>query len=127
MAVVEKLLVGHESGNNASNFNEALESGMRKATDNSSCVELASVFINQPFSAPPTFDIKSLSAIAEAQFNLHADHLWLLQIDPLSLRRYVNLVIEGTYRETLTTHNQNVMGALKLMEDSKCLFRSTLF
>ena len=127
MAVVEKLLIGHESGNNTSNFNEALESGMRKATDNSSCVEFASVFINQPFSAPPTFDIKSLSAIAEAQFNLHADHLWLLQIDPLSLRRYVNLVIEGTYRETLTTHNQNVMGALKLMEDSKCLFRSTLF
>jgi hypothetical protein len=127
MAVVEKLLVGHESGNNTSNFNEALESGMRKATHNSSCVEFASFFINQPFSVPPTFDIKSLLAIAEAQVNLHADHLWLLQIDPLSLRRYVNLAIEGTYRETLTTHNQSVMGALKLMEDSKSLFRSILF
>lgn len=126
MAVVEKLLVGHESGNNTSNLNEALDLGMRKATDNSSCVEFASVFINQPFSAPPTFDIKSLLAIAEAQVNLHADHLWLLQIDPLSLRRYVNLVIEGTYRETLTIHNQNALGALKLMEDSKSLFRNTL-
>jgi hypothetical protein len=66
-----------------------------------------------------------LLAIAEAQVNLHADHLWLLRIDPLSLRRYVNLVIKGTYRETLTIHNQSVLGALKLIEDNKSLFRST--
>jgi hypothetical protein len=126
-AIVEKLLVGHESGNDACSFSQALQLGMRKSTDNSSCVEFASVFTNQPFSAPPAFDIQSLLAISEAQVNLHADHLWLLQTDPLSLRRYVNLVVEGGHRENLTVHNQHVLAGLKLMEDGKYLFLTPLF
>jgi hypothetical protein len=117
-AIIEKLLDGAESGKDLSTFSQALELGLRKTTDISSCIEFASIYMNQPFSAPPAFDIQSLLAISQAQVNLHADHLWLLQTDPLSLRRYSDLVLKGRHQENLTVHNQHVFVALKLMEDA---------
>lgn len=114
-AIVEKLVEGIEVGKDLSTFSQVLELGLKKPTDSSSCIEFASIFLNQPFSAPPTFSIQSLLAISQAQVDLHADHLWLLQTDPMSLRRYSNLVLEGGFQENLTLHN-HVVVALKLME-----------
>jgi hypothetical protein len=116
-SIVEKLVVGSETEKDASTFSEALEFRSRKATDKSSCVEFASVFVNQPFSAPPYFSVQALLDIAQAQLNLHADHLWILQIDPSSLRRYATAMVEGSHQKHLTSHNQHVVIALKLMED----------
>lgn len=125
--IVEKLLIGSDTGETTSIFTQTLDLGLKKATDNSSCVEFASVFINQPYSAPPIFNVNALLAISEAQVNLHGDHLWLLQTDPFFLRRYVNIVVEGSHREHLTIHNQHVLAAMVLMEDGKFQSLATHF
>jgi hypothetical protein len=117
-AVIERLVDGTGEEKDSGSFSQVLDLGLMKATDKSSCVEFASSFINQPFSAPPAFDVQSLLYISQAQVNLHADHLWLLQTDPLSLRHYATLVLEGSHKEELTIHNQHVLTALKLMEDA---------
>lgn len=57
-------------------------------------------------------------SIAQARVNLLGDHLWLLQTDPLSLRRYDSQVLNGELGEVYTVLNRNIETASKLMEDA---------
>ncbi|TVY82305.1 hypothetical protein LSUE1_G002243 [Lachnellula suecica] len=117
-SIVERLVQGSDEKNDTGAFRNALELGLKKPTDKSSCVEFASTFINQPFSSPPAFDIKSLLDIAESQINLHADHLWLLQTDPLSFRRYAALVVDGSHQDNLPIQQQYSLVATTLINDA---------
>jgi hypothetical protein len=51
----------------------------------------ASSYINQPFSAPPLFDIKKLRSVAQIGTNAAEDHLWLLQTDSAYMRHFLKL------------------------------------
>jgi hypothetical protein len=88
-SMVDQILGGESANNNDDygSFSQALDVGLRKVTNTSECVEFASVFLRQPYSAPPRFETSSLLAIAQAQVSLHGDHLELMQTDPTSLRR----------------------------------------
>jgi hypothetical protein len=70
------------------------------------------VYLNQPFSAPPLFNVQALISIAQAQVELCGDHLWLLQTEPAHTRRYAALVMAGDMAENLTKHNQKVISAV---------------
>lgn len=117
-SIVDELLAGGPEAHDSCSIDQALDLKLKKPTEKSSCVEFASSYINQPFSSPPAFDINSLLDIPQTQVNFHTDHLWLLQTDPLSLRNYATLVVEGPHNENLTIHNQHVFAALKMMEDA---------
>ncbi|CZR54598.1 uncharacterized protein PAC_04482 [Phialocephala subalpina] len=54
-------------------------------------ITLWSAYTNQPFSAPPIFDIDEILSKAQARFNMVCDHLCLLQTDPDYLHRYAQL------------------------------------
>lgn len=54
-------------------------------------IALWSTYTNQPFSAPPIFDIDEILSKAQARLNMASDHLWLLQTDPDYLHRYTQL------------------------------------
>ncbi|KAF8857347.1 hypothetical protein BDZ45DRAFT_433290 [Acephala macrosclerotiorum] len=109
-AIAERLV---EGGKEVITFSQALELSLKKLTDKSNCVEFASVFINQAFSAPPTFDIQSMMDIAQAKVNLHADHLWLLQTDPLFLRRYAKLVLDGGFSGEFSSSQSTCLGSFE--------------
>lgn len=49
-------------------------------------IEFASPFLNQPFSAPPVFDIDNHLSMARARMQAAKDHLWLLQTEPSYMR-----------------------------------------
>ncbi|TVY16872.1 hypothetical protein LARI1_G006322 [Lachnellula arida] len=58
-------------------------------------IDLWSTYINQPFSAPPAFNIEELHSKALARFQQVGDHLWLLQTDPAYLRQVIRVAAEG--------------------------------
>lgn len=115
-AIVERLLEGSGETKEPGTLSQALGLGLRKQITTSN-VEFASVFINQPFSSPPAFDVKALLAIAQAQANFYGDHLEILQTDPRSLREYASQVMAGEPDETSLRY-RHAGAALKLMEDA---------
>ncbi|KAG9239749.1 hypothetical protein BJ875DRAFT_479170 [Amylocarpus encephaloides] len=58
-------------------------------------VELWSTSINEPFSAPPSFDIDIMLRKATASLNAMDDHLWLMQTNPTYLRRTIYKAVDG--------------------------------
>ncbi|KUJ17900.1 uncharacterized protein LY89DRAFT_745890 [Mollisia scopiformis] len=116
--IVEKLLEGF-SRNDTSPQSDRFEKiiGLRSASPGgSSPDEFASTYLNQPFSAPPKFDIEELLSIAQTQLNMHGDNLWLLQTDPRYFRRYAKLLVDGGLATNLTKTNQYVCTHLELMQ-----------
>ncbi|KAF4619037.1 hypothetical protein G7Y89_g14810 [Cudoniella acicularis] len=87
-------------------FLKSLSLGIRKINDKSNAIEFVSMYLNQPFSAPPKFDLHELRSIAQTRLNMHGDHLWLLQTDPAYTRRYTTIVLAGTFGETLHKDNR---------------------
>ncbi|CAG8976490.1 hypothetical protein HYALB_00005987 [Hymenoscyphus albidus] len=117
--VVERLLDGNfiSEENSGGSFDQAFASGLKKVTGLSNCVEFASKLINQPFSAPPSFNISSFRSIAESQKNFHADHLWLLQTDPLSMRHYAANLLNGVQRENMRRPQKMYTISIMLMRN----------
>lgn len=69
---------------------------MRIKKESSGAKQFESVYLNQPFSAPPIFDIKELVSIIQNRLNCHGDNLWLLQTDAPYMRKYVtDLMTDG--------------------------------
>ena len=118
---VEHLLAGliREDRTAQSNrFVEALERGPQKMRFGPvQSRQFQSPYLNQPFSAPPVFDIDILLLIAQTRLNMHADHLCLLQTEPSFLRRYAEVVVTGGLREHLTSHNRHVWTSNYIMQD----------
>lgn len=72
-------------------------------------VELWSPYTNQAFSAPPVFSIDNLISIAQTRLDALADHLWVLQIEPHYMRRYIRLLRQG---EVYRSVDKDAAGAL---------------
>lgn len=60
-------------------------SGFRKSTHTVSI----SVRFNQPFSAPPKFNLRQVVETLRSRRDAAADELWLLQVDPAYTRQYL--------------------------------------
>jgi len=119
--VVERLVEGAEIENGTENsdaFGKALELGLRISNETSGRFEFASAYLNQPFCAPPVFDIRRLLSIAQLQLNMHGDHLWLLQTDASYTRRYVRVVLAGEFGETLNKNFKDGVAALQMYRDA---------
>ncbi|KAH0346468.1 hypothetical protein KCU81_g3898, partial [Aureobasidium melanogenum] len=64
-------------------------------------IELWSDYVNQPFSAPPRFDVDYYCSIAKARMQAVQDHLWLLQTDPSYFRRFIKVLAVGEIYKTV--------------------------
>ncbi|KAG4438579.1 hypothetical protein IFR05_005954 [Cadophora sp. M221] len=119
--VVGKLVEGlsrEDSSPQSNNFIEALEQGPKRLrVGNVQSTQFESPYLNQPFSAPPIFDIEALLSIAQTRLDMHGDHLWLLQTDPSFMRRYSEAVLAGGLSENLTKHNKPVYVTNHILQD----------
>ncbi|KAE9375173.1 hypothetical protein N431DRAFT_555665 [Stipitochalara longipes BDJ] len=119
--VVESLVIGfvrNDTTAHSNNFTEAFKNGLKKPSKKSTSTEFASVYLNQPLSSPPNFDLQALISIAKTQLDLRGDHLWLLQTEPAYTWRYSSLVVAGDIAANITKHNQRVSTASWLMRDA---------
>lgn len=78
-------------------------------------VELGSPYLNQPFSAPPIFNIDELLSVARSRCEVAEDHLWSLQTDPSYLHRTVKLASEGAIIKALSSHVAETRVTLDLL------------
>ena len=69
----------------AEKWNQVTAAGFKQTNS----LEFWSPFINQPFSAPPLFNVTNLVSIAKAKKEAAEDHLWLLQTQPSYMRRAI--------------------------------------
>lgn len=63
-----------------------------------------SPYSNQPFSAPPVFDVEWIITTAQLRFNASADHLAPLQTDPAYMRRYMRITLQGAAFKNVPTN-----------------------
>ncbi|KAF1849227.1 uncharacterized protein K460DRAFT_279546 [Cucurbitaria berberidis CBS 394.84] len=97
--VVEKLLTGLPDGASASatKWDAFIESGLKMEGDT---VRWSS-FVNQPFTAPPRFDVDNLVSQVSARCESTNDHLWLLQTEPSYFKRYMHKIAQMQSVETI--------------------------
>ncbi|KAL5321494.1 hypothetical protein ACEPPN_009453 [Leptodophora sp. 'Broadleaf-Isolate-01'] len=115
--VVEKLLCGmirEDSTLQSDHFNKAMSQGFA-ARSEPAAHQIDSIYLNQPFSAPPLFDVHKLSAVAKLQVAMHGDHLYILQTDPQYMRRYAAQILKGERDANLLQKHKNRSTALELM------------
>ncbi|TVY39094.1 hypothetical protein LOCC1_G005276 [Lachnellula occidentalis] len=74
--------------------------------------DLWSIHTNQPYSAPPTFDIDAMISKARARLDLSSDHLWLLQTDAQYLRREIRLMMNGLPKQLSLHQRYNELGVV---------------
>ncbi|KAF5868688.1 uncharacterized protein Bfra_012018 [Botrytis fragariae] len=86
-SVVEQIVCSSNASlvkNQTTMLDEAFQQGLKRSSGTFGyTLELASPYLNQPFSSPPSFDIDTLLDIAKTRQALQGDHLWLVQTDPL--------------------------------------------
>ncbi|TVY32367.1 hypothetical protein LOCC1_G008893 [Lachnellula occidentalis] len=82
-------------GMNQENAGETAPQSNQLDFKRSGRIDLWSTYINQPFSAPPAFNIEELHSKALARFQQMGDHLWLLQTDPAYLRQVIRTAAES--------------------------------
>ena len=81
-----------------------------------------SQYTNQPFSAPPLFDIEAIINAAELRLNAIGDHLAFIQTDPSYVRRYIQLVSQGdAYKQP------SGPGAFAMIDSMICYEVTTLY
>ncbi|KAH9214323.1 hypothetical protein DL95DRAFT_503717, partial [Leptodontidium sp. 2 PMI_412] len=115
--VVENLLCGmirEDSTLQSNHFNKAMSQGFA-ARSEPAAHQIDSIYLNQPFSAPPLFDVHELSAVAKLQVAMHGDHLYILQTDPRYMRRYAAQILKGERDANLLQKHKNSSTALELM------------
>lgn len=97
-AIVDLILEGVDR--NATSASDKWQEMVRAGFRQSNNIELWSDYVNQPFSAPPKFDVDYFCSIAEARMQAAQDHLWLLQTDPSYFRRFVRVLAVGEVYRT---------------------------
>ncbi|TGO36491.1 hypothetical protein BHYA_0123g00190 [Botrytis hyacinthi] len=121
-SVVEQILCSSNASlvnKQTTMFDEAFQHGLKRSSGTFGyTLELASSYLNQPFSAPPSFDIDTLSDIARTRQALQGDHLWLLQTDPLYARRYINLEMTSNLEENSKPYHQFFLGGNSFIQYS---------
>ncbi|KAL8643535.1 MAG: hypothetical protein Q9226_008300, partial [Calogaya cf. arnoldii] len=115
--VVEHLLEGIDlnSPGASEKWTQMTSSGFRQ-TDS---VEFWSPYLNQPFCAPPIFDVDALVSLARTRLELAEDHIWLLQTDPAYIRQYFKSLSAGAHGEALEA---TPMIASNLVRDAQMCF-----
>ncbi|OCL11600.1 hypothetical protein AOQ84DRAFT_268717, partial [Glonium stellatum] len=90
--MVEQILQGTdlEIPGSCTKWLETTQLGFRKLED----VAFWSPYTNQPFSAPPIFNIDFMLSLAKGRMDATGDHLLLLQADAPYMRRHIELVKE---------------------------------
>jgi hypothetical protein len=98
-AVVDLILEGvnHDTPGASNKWQEMIRAGSKQSNN----IELWSDYVNQPFSAPPKFDVDCYCSIAEARMQAAQDHLWLLQTDPSYFRRFIRALAVGEVYKTV--------------------------
>jgi hypothetical protein len=101
-AVVDLILQGvdHDTLGASDKWQEMVRAGFKQSNN----IELWSDYVNQPFSAPPKFDVEHYCSVAEARMQAAQDHLWLLQTDPSYFRRFVKASAVGEVYRTAWRH-----------------------
>lgn len=97
-AIVDLILAGvdRDTVGASDKWQEMVRAGSKQSNN----IELWSDYVNQPFSAPPKFDVDHYCSIAEARMQAAQDHLWLLQTDPSYFRRFVRVLAVGEVYRT---------------------------
>ena len=101
-AVIDLILEGtdHSIAGASDKWQEMMRAGSKQPNS----IELWSDYVNQPFSAPPKFDVDHYYSIAEARMQAAQDHLWLLQTDPRYFRRFIKVLAVGEVYRTAWRH-----------------------
>ena len=97
-AIVDLILEGvdRDIASASDKWQEMVRAGFKQSNN----IELWSDYVNQPFSAPPKFDVDHYCSIAKARMQVAQDHLWLLQTDPAYFRRFVKVLAVGEVYRT---------------------------
>jgi hypothetical protein len=97
-AVADLILEGvdHDTLRASDKWQEMVRAGSKQSNN----IELWSDYVNQPFSAPPKFDVDYYCSLAEARMQAAQDHLWLLQTDPSYFRRFIKVLAVGEVYRT---------------------------
>ena len=98
-AIVDLILEGVDHNNLGAS--DKWQEMVRAGSKQSNKIELWSDYVNQPFSAPPKFDVEHYCSIAKASMQAAQDHLWLLQTDPCYFRRFVKVLAVGEVYRTV--------------------------
>jgi hypothetical protein len=111
--VVERLTEGSLPETSLDDWTRIAERGFKQA----SACEFASSFVNQPFSPPPTFDVKNFLKIATTRRDVAGNHVELLQKDPSYLHHYVKLIAEYHVCKIYGDVDQHEVTALEIVND----------
>lgn len=95
--LVEHLLTGVDSS--APGASDKWEEMACMGFKQTNSVEFWSPYLNQPFSAPPVFDINDVLSLVRTKLESAADHLWLLQTDPAYVRCAIGSLRAGATME----------------------------
>ncbi|KAF2433957.1 hypothetical protein EJ08DRAFT_693989 [Tothia fuscella] len=112
--VVDTILEGvsTEQPQSAEKWQTMVAKGFRHAGD----AEQWSVYVYQPFSAPPVFSIGILLSLATTQLRSLDDHIYLLQTDLRYMRHYLHSIVleESTLDHKLVKVENSVVNTLFL-------------
>lgn len=98
-AIVDLILEGvdRDTRGASDRWHEMVQFGFKQSNN----IEVWSDYVNQPFSAPPKFDVDYYCSIAKARMQAVQDHLWLLQTDPSYFRRLIKVLAAGEVYKTV--------------------------
>ncbi|KAH7351235.1 hypothetical protein BKA65DRAFT_476563 [Rhexocercosporidium sp. MPI-PUGE-AT-0058] len=121
-SAVGKLLEGiarQDSDSQSARFLKLFEHDPTSPIKNDfSARQLSSAFLNQPFSAPPLFDITAFCSIGTLQLDLVGDHLTFLQTEPKYMRNYIIQVLKGGTDDSRWQENKSGMIAQWVFQDA---------
>ena len=87
--------------------------------------ELWSPYVNQPFAAPPRFEIDRFVQSARARLQAAEDHLWLMQTDPSYMHHFIKLSTMGDLHATISSDKFCSCVTTEIMWDVRnlCMWR----
>lgn len=115
--IVEQILEGVDTSKQGQSTSEKWMQITRLGFREVSRIEFASPFLNQPFSAPPLFDIDNHLSMARARMQAAKDHLWLLQTEPSYMRFAMKDLNQGAAFEVVSRADSYSIMAHEFIHD----------
>ncbi|KAF7923039.1 uncharacterized protein EAE98_007744 [Botrytis deweyae] len=127
-STVERILgstIGYSMESQISSFDEISKCGSMTLNGRFDHIPgTASCYLDQPFSAPPIFDINSLLNIAKTREAVQGDHLRFLQTHPLYARRYIELAMTSNLGKELKNYDKFIIASSILLIQDMVMFWS---
>ncbi|KAF7936732.1 hypothetical protein BELL_0162g00170 [Botrytis elliptica] len=127
-STVERILgstIGYSMESQISSFDEISKCGSMTLNGRFDHIPgTASCYLDQPFSAPPIFDINSLLNIAKTREAVQGDHLRFLQTHPLYARRYIELAMTSNLGKELKNYDNFIIASSILLIQDMVMFWS---